>query len=61
VLKSAWLHTEALHEAEGLAALGGRGAVEVHAFAPQPPLDVCQRVTAEADDAVAHVSPGSQP
>jgi streptomycin 6-kinase len=32
VLKVAWLHTEALHEAEGLAALGGHGAVEVYAF-----------------------------
>lgn len=32
VLKVAWHHTEALHEAEGLAALGGRGAVEVFAF-----------------------------
>jgi streptomycin 6-kinase len=32
VLKIAWRHTEALHEAEGLAALGGHGAVEVHAF-----------------------------
>jgi streptomycin 6-kinase len=32
VLKVAWQHTEALHEAEGLAALGGRGAVEVYAF-----------------------------
>src|SRR5439155_24175615 len=28
----AWRHTEALHEAEGLIALGGRGAVEVYAF-----------------------------
>jgi streptomycin 6-kinase len=32
VLKVAWRHTEALHEAEGLAALGGQGAVEVRAF-----------------------------
>ena len=32
VLKVAWQHSEALHEAEGLAALGGRGAVEVFAF-----------------------------
>jgi streptomycin 6-kinase len=31
VLKVAWQHTEALHEAEGLAVLGGRGAVEVYA------------------------------
>jgi streptomycin 6-kinase len=40
VLKVAWQHTEALHEAEGLAALDGRGAVEVYAFeqlAPAPP------------------------
>lgn len=32
VLKVAWQHTEALHEAEGLAALGGQGAVEMHTF-----------------------------
>jgi streptomycin 6-kinase len=32
VLKVAWHHTEALHEAEGLAALGGRGVVELYAF-----------------------------
>ena len=32
VLKVAWQHTEALHEAEGLAALGGQGAAEVYAF-----------------------------
>jgi streptomycin 6-kinase len=32
VLKMAWHHTEALHEAEALVALGGQGAVEVHAF-----------------------------
>jgi streptomycin 6-kinase len=32
VLKVAWRHTEARHEAEGLALLGGHGAVEVHAF-----------------------------
>lgn len=32
VLKIGWTHTEALHEAEGLAAFGGHGAVEVHAY-----------------------------
>jgi streptomycin 6-kinase len=32
VLKVAWNHTESLHEAEGLAALDGQGAVEVYAF-----------------------------
>jgi streptomycin 6-kinase len=32
VLKVAWHHTEALHEAEGLVMLGGQGAVEVYAF-----------------------------
>ena len=37
VLKVAWQHTEARHEAEGLAALGGRGAVEVYAFEHLPP------------------------
>jgi streptomycin 6-kinase len=31
-LKVSWQHTEALHEAEGLAALGGEGAVEVYRF-----------------------------
>jgi streptomycin 6-kinase len=42
VLKVAWNHTEALHEAEGLAVLGGRGAVEVYKFehlAPASPGD----------------------
>ena len=42
VLKVAWQHTGALHEAEGLAALGGQGAVQVHAFehlAPARPED----------------------
>jgi streptomycin 6-kinase len=32
VLKVAWWHTEARHEAEGLAALGGQGAAEMYAF-----------------------------
>jgi len=32
VLKVAWTHTEARHEAEGLAALGGRDAVEVYRY-----------------------------
>src|ERR1700722_8636969 len=32
VLKVGWHHTEALHEAEALAALGGQGAVDVYAF-----------------------------
>ena len=32
VLKVGWRHTEALHEAEGLIALGGHGAVEVYTF-----------------------------
>lgn len=32
VLKVAWQHTEARHEAEGLALLGGRGAVELYEF-----------------------------
>jgi streptomycin 6-kinase len=32
VLKVAWRHTESRHEAEGLAALGGLGTVEVYAF-----------------------------
>jgi streptomycin 6-kinase len=40
VLKVGWHHTEALHEAEALAALGGQGAVDVYAFehlAPRRP------------------------
>ena len=36
VLKVAWQHTEALHEAEGLAALRGDAAVEVYAFEHLP-------------------------
>lgn len=32
VLKVAWRHTESLHEAEGLAALQGRAAVEVYHY-----------------------------
>jgi streptomycin 6-kinase len=39
VLKVAWRHTEAQHEAEGLAALSGRGAVEVYAFEHVPAHD----------------------
>ena len=35
-LKVLWQHAEALHEAEGLAALGGHGAVEVYAFEHLP-------------------------
>ena len=38
VLKVAWRHTEALHEVEGLALLGGRGAVEVHRFEHLAPV-----------------------
>ncbi len=38
VLKVAWPHTEAVHEAEGLAALGGDGAVEVLAFERLAPI-----------------------
>jgi streptomycin 6-kinase len=37
VLKVAWPHTEASHEAEGLAALGGEGAVVVYRFEHLPP------------------------
>jgi len=36
VLKVAWYHTEALHEAEGLAALAGRAAAEVFRFEHLP-------------------------
>ena len=38
VLKVAWRHTEALHEVEGLALLGGRGAVEVYRFEHLAPV-----------------------
>jgi streptomycin 6-kinase len=38
VLKVAWNHTEALHEAEALAALSGQGAVEVYAFEHLAPV-----------------------
>jgi len=48
VLKVAWAHSEARHEAEGLAALRGRGAVEVHAFEHLP----------AAADADGDVEPG---
>jgi streptomycin 6-kinase len=37
VLKVAWQHAEALHEAEGLVALGGRGAVDVYRFEHMAP------------------------
>ena len=36
VVKVAWQHTEAMHEAEGLAALAGHGAVQVYAFEHLP-------------------------
>ena len=39
VLKVAWRHTESLHEAEGLAALGRGAAAEVHAFEHLGPED----------------------
>lgn len=32
VLKVAWVHEESMHEAEGLAALAGDGAVVIHAY-----------------------------
>jgi streptomycin 6-kinase len=40
VLKVAWDHDEARDEAEGLAAFGGAGAVEVHAFEHDGPATV---------------------
>ncbi|GAC1539951.1 MAG: streptomycin 6-kinase [Acidimicrobiales bacterium] len=46
VLKVAWQHTEALHEADGLAALDGRGAVEMYACEHLPPT----RSRGEPDD-----------
>jgi streptomycin 6-kinase len=55
VLKVAWQHTEAMHEAEGLAALAGRGAAEVYAFEHLGPattamvLERCRPGTVGAD------------
>lgn len=48
VLKMAFRHDEAMHEAEGLAALGGRGAVEVYDFehvAPDTTAMLLERCT----------------
>jgi streptomycin 6-kinase len=63
VLKVAWPHTEARHEAEGLAAIGSRWAVQVFAierFAPARP----GRGPSVGDDTVAMLlercRPGSQ-
>jgi streptomycin 6-kinase len=49
VLKVAWHHTEALHEAEGLAVLGGRGAVEVYAFEHLTPSRSGEESDGQAD------------
>ena len=45
VLKVAWRHNEARHEAEGLAALGGQGAVELYGFDQLAPV----RLTGASD------------
>jgi len=52
VLKVAWRHAEAMHEAEGLAALGGQGAVEVYAFEHLPPSRSGEGQDGEADTTV---------
>jgi len=49
VLKVAWNHSEALHEAEGLAALGGQGAVKVYAFEHLAPTRSAGRADGDAD------------
>jgi streptomycin 6-kinase len=49
VLKVAWQHTEALHEAQGLAALGGHGAVEVYEFAALAPSAAGDEADGESD------------
>ena len=43
VLKVAWAHSEALHEADGLSALGGRSAVEVYEVAHFAPNERATR------------------
>lgn len=53
VLKVAWQHTEAMHEAEGLAALGGAAAVEVYAFEHLLPIDHRGGQHAAVNDATA--------
>ena len=53
MLKVAWRHTEALHEAEGLAALDGHGAVEVYWFEHLAPTGVGNGADFEIGDATA--------
>ena len=53
VLKVAWRHTEALHEAEGLAAVGGEGAVEVYAFEHMAPAGAGTLLDGETGDTTA--------
>jgi streptomycin 6-kinase len=53
VLKVAWRHTEALHEAEGLAALDGHGAVEVYGFEHLAPEGAGNGRDGEIGDATA--------
>lgn len=53
VLKVAWRHTEARHEAEGLAALGGQGAVEVYAYEHLAPAGADSRPDDDTGDATA--------
>ncbi len=53
VLKVAWQHTEALHEAEGLAALSGRGAVELYRFEHLTSAAPADRSGGDPSDATA--------
>ena len=53
MLKVAWRHTEALHEAEGLAAVGGKGAVEVYAFEHMAPAPRGSLADGETGDTTA--------
>jgi len=53
VLKVAWQHTEALHEAEGLVALGGQGAVQVYAFEHLAPARLGGGLDGDTGDSTA--------
>jgi streptomycin 6-kinase len=55
VLKVAWHHTEALHEAEGLAAVGGGAAVEVYAFEHLAPAESNDGADGQQGDTTAMV------
>jgi streptomycin 6-kinase len=44
VLKVAWQHSEALHEAQGLAILAGRGAADLYDFEQLPPSEQVSKI-----------------